>query len=98
MLLSQACQATSQMDIPVNYRSNLPCFPAAVEHGADDVLVKEVAVCHCMAWLGTVELVLFPHLPCNATTNTRQPSLALPATAVLKQLGSPSSFPSSSSP
>lgn len=80
MLLSQACQATSQMDIPVNYRSNLPCFPAAVEHRADDMLVKEVSVCHCMAWLvGTVGLVLFSHLPCNATTNTRQPSLALPA-------------------
>lgn len=29
MLLSQACQAAPQMDIPVNYRLNLPCFPAA---------------------------------------------------------------------
>lgn len=49
MLLSQACQAAFQIDIPVNYRSNLPCFPAAVEHGVDDVLVKEVAVSHSMA-------------------------------------------------
>lgn len=43
------------------------------------MLVKEVAVSHSMAWLDTVGLVLFSHLPFNSTTNTTQPSLALPA-------------------
>lgn len=79
MLLSQACRAASQMDIPVNYRSNPPCSPAALEHGAGDVLAKEVAVSHSMAWLGTGGLVLFSHLPGNAATSTTQPSLAVPA-------------------
>lgn len=79
MLLSQACQAASEIDIPVNYGLNLPCSPAAVEHGADDMLVKEVTVSQSMAQLDTVGMVLFSHLPCNATTNTTQPSLALPA-------------------
>lgn len=79
MLLSQACRATSQMDILVNYGSNPPCFPAAVEHKADDVLVKEGAVSHSLARLGAVGLVLSSPLPCNATTTTSQPSLASPA-------------------
>lgn len=82
MLLSQACQATSQMDMAVNYRWNLPCFPAAVQHRTDDVLEKEVAVSHSMAWMDTVGLVLFSHLPFNTTTNTPQPSLAFQQVAL----------------
>lgn len=66
----------------------LPCFPAAVQHRADDVLVKEVAVSlhkhviSSVAWMDTVGLVLFSHLPFNTTTNTPQPSLAFQQVAL----------------